>query len=427
MIREASRRLIPGLLAFVISMYANCGPQIPAGDSRVSPGYVLFTPLLSTSTYLINERGQVVHIWRSRYPPGTSVALLENGHLLRSGREPDGTIRGPGQGGRIQEFTWEGDLVWDWVAASDQRMPHHDFQPLPNGNILLIVWERKGRDEALRAGRRPDAVGRAGLWPDSVLEVRPSGQRGGTVVWEWHSWDHLIQDRDSRAPGYGLVPDHPELIDINGNVEREPLTDEQVERFRALGYISGETASGDLDPDFMHTNAIAFHPQLNQIALSVTNFNELWIIDHGTTTAEASGHAGGRSGRGGDLLYRWGNARVYGRGRLPERYFYGLHDVRWIPPGYPGGGHLMAFNNGSGRRGADYSTVVEIEPPVRANGTYALEPGRPFAPSAPCWEYPAKGRSRIYADFLSSAHRLPNGNTFICLGPQGRFLEVTRR
>ena len=48
-----------------------------------------------------------------------------------------------GQGGRVQEFDWDGNLVWDFKFHDDKRVAHHAICRLPNGNILLIVWEIK--------------------------------------------------------------------------------------------------------------------------------------------------------------------------------------------------------------------------------------------------------------------------------------------
>jgi hypothetical protein len=71
-------------------------------------GYTLFAPLRSTSTYLIDMDGEVVHQWASEHRPGNSVYLLDNGHLLRAAKLENDKFRGGGEGGRVQEFVWDG-------------------------------------------------------------------------------------------------------------------------------------------------------------------------------------------------------------------------------------------------------------------------------------------------------------------------------
>jgi len=395
-------------------------------EPSVSAGYVLFSPLLSGVTYLIDNDGQVVHTWESDYAPGVSVYLLDNGHLLRAGREPEVPVFSiGGHGGRIQEFTWDGELVWDFKLANEQRLMHHDIEPLPNGNVLAIAWERKSPAEVLRVGRRPDAIPEAGLWPDMLLELEPVRPDGARIVWEWHAWDHLVQDHDSNLDGYGDPSEHPELINLHGDGERTEFPAEELERLKALGYMAADTSSQDLLSDYLHTNSIAYNAALDQIALSTPRFHEIWILDHSTTTEEAAGHSGGRFSKGGDLLYRWGNPKTYGRGDESARQLFGQHDVRWIPESWPGGGHLLVFNNDPSSPEGNYSAVVEIAPPIDSEGRYVFPASGPWGPAEPTWTYEAPDKTSFYSDFISGAHRLANGNTMICSGAQGRFMEVT--
>ena len=46
-------------------------------------------------------------------------------------------------------------------------------------------------------------------------------------------------------------------------------------------------------------------------------------------------------------------------------------------------------------------------------------------PPRPLWTYRAPDKVSFHASFISGAHRLPNGNTFVTAGPGGRFFEVT--
>src|SRR5262249_1150480 len=146
---------------------------------------------------------------------GLSAYLLEDGHLLRTGTLPKETrsFSVSGAGGRIQEVSWEDEPLWDFCFASERQRPHHDAIKLPNGNVLMIVAERKTAAEAMAAGRDPRTV-KGHLIADGLIEIKPVGKSGGEIVWEWHAWDHLVQDRDPRAANYQVVPEHPELIDI---------------------------------------------------------------------------------------------------------------------------------------------------------------------------------------------------------------------
>jgi hypothetical protein len=403
--------------------------EVPRGlrvtTAAASDGYVYFSPLLSDTTYLINLDGQVVHTWKSDYAPSGGLYLLDNGHLLRPAREPDVAVfNGGGQGGRIQEFSWEGELVWDWLFASEKHLLHHDIEPLPNGNILAIAWEAKTVDEVRAAGRRPELIPEGGLWPDMVVEIQPLPPNDARIVWEWHVWDHLIQNHDPKLRNYGDPSEHPERIDINGGEEPPELDPEELKRLQALGYVPPDADAEELRSDFLHTNSVAYNSVLDQIALSVPRFNEIWVIDHSTTTVEAAGSSGGRWGRGGDLLHRWGNPQVYGRGDEKDQQLFAQHDARWVADSMPDGGNLMIFNNDLSGPEGDYSAVIEISLPTDANGRYVLQNG-PFGPLEPVWTYQAPDGTSFHSSFISGAHRLANGHTLITSGAQGRFFEVT--
>jgi hypothetical protein len=385
----------------------------------------------STRTHLIDIEGRVVRTWMSNYP-ALCAYLLDNGHLLRAGTQRMGSFGGPGSAGRIQEFTWEGEVLWDYLLSTERNHPHHDICPMPNGNVLVIAWDKKNTEEAIAAGRHPKTV-RGEFLPDCILEVRKTGKTTGEIVWQWHAWDHLIQELDKTKANYGEVSEHPELIDINfgTGIMAAMLNDpKELAKLKSLGYVGGGAGGPGPGPggppggpDWMHTNSVAYHPELDQIMLSVHEFSEVWIIDHSTTTAEASSHRGGRSGKGGDLLYRWGNPRAYRNGTNVDQRLFAQHCAKWIPKGLPGEGHMLVFNNGGGRPDGMYSSVDEVVLPVDKNGRYAREEFQAFGPDKAVWSYSDKGN--FHSGNISGAQRLPNGNTFVCSGAAGVLFEVT--
>jgi len=394
----------------------------------VSPGFVLFSPLASNKIYLIDNRGRVVHLWQTLTSPAGDQVLQDDGSLLRVGRDLDFEhFRTGGVGGWLERLAWDGEELWAWQFASERAVLHHDFEPLPNGNVLALAWEVKSPEEAAHAGRRVDRIPRQGLWPDWVLEVKPEAPRGGEIVWEWHVWDHLVQNVDATGETFGEPRDHPGKLDLNAGAPKPAVGEQELAQLKALGYVPDDAKPEDLEPDFLHVNALDHHAGLDQIALSVPNLGEIWILDHGTTTAQAQASAGGKRGRGGEILYRWGNASSYGRAPASAQVFGSQHDVRWIREGLPGAGNLLVFNNSVGGHEAKWSSVDELEPPLLANGLYALAAGEPFAPSVPKWRYAAEPRESFFADFISGAQRTANGNTLICSGPHGRLFEVTPR
>jgi hypothetical protein len=409
---------------------------------RAFPGFTLVAPMLSTTTYLIDMQGRPVRTWESDYNAGEAAYLLEDGHLLRAGQltREERLFAGPAAGGRLQEFTWEGELVWDFKFHNEKQVHHHDFTKLPNGNVLLLVWEIKTAEETIAAGRKPELVD--GPWlVDSVIEIKPTGKTTGEVVWEWHAWDHLIQDHDPSRANYGDVAAHPELIDINfghtlvseftaatASPREDAKRKSDLNTLRSIGYLGAPAARGmpETIPDWTHVNAVAYNAELDQVMLSVRAFSELWIIDHGTTTAEAKGHTGGRGRKGGDLLYRWGNPQACRAGTEADQRLFAQHDAHWIPRGRPGAGHVLVFNNGKGRPGDAYSSVDEIVLPVDAEGRYRHEPTTAYGPSEPIWRFTAPWKAEFFVGFLSGAQRLPNGNTLICDGMSGTIFEATR-
>lgn len=410
------------------------GHYVPRGltirSENLIPGYVMFGVPYSASIYLINRKGEVVHEWKGSYGPmAVSAYLGEDGSIIQTTKDPDFPVfAGGGESGRLQKISWDGEILWDFEYANEEYHLHHDLAVMPNGNILAIAWEAKTPEEALQAGRKPELIPKAGVWPDKIIEIEPQGKTGGKIVWEWHMWDHMVQDFDSTKNNFGDPAQHPELLDINVDGPLPPpISQDSLNTMHAIGRAWRNQTLENRGSDLYHVNAINFNAELDQIAFSSPTLSEIFIIDHSTTTTEAAGHSGGKSGKGGDFLYRWGNPQNYRQGDSTNQQLYEQHDIRWIEKGLPGAGNLTVFNNDiPGRRDSlNYSAVLEIAPSIDKDGNYILLENQRFGPETPAWQYIAPDSVSFYASFVSGAHRMQNGHTFINEGPRGRFMEVT--
>ena len=362
-------------------------------------GYTLFSSY--KNTFLINNCGQVINQWSSDYLPGHSVYILPNGNLIRAGRKDTSTITFGGVGGIVEMFDWDGNLVWEFVYSSDDYRLHHDIYPMPNGNILVLAATVMSNEETILAGRDPNLVSGAGiLYNEQILEIKPIGTNDYSIEWEWNFNDHLIQDYDDTKNNYGIIEEHPEKLDINFLNDRIPAE------------------------NWLHVNSIQYDETLDQIVISSRNLSELFIIDHSTTTEEASGDTGGTYGKGGDFLYRWGNPVAYRQGNEDNRTLFGQHFPHIIKPGLKDEGKIILFNNGTDREPA-FSEVMIFSAPTTSPGIYTYEPDSSYGPEAAEFTYSSNEDNNFTSGILSGAIRLPNENLLICDGNSGRLFEIT--
>jgi hypothetical protein len=377
-----------------VSAQNTVGTIVYTADSQ--EGYTLFCPINSFQSYLVDNCGRIVNSWSSSHLPGLSAKFDIGGNLVRKGRIMNTSMSIGGLAGIVEKYSWEGFRTWSYRCSGQDSTSHHDFEILPNGNILLLVVYSKSITEAEARGRDVNPSGDTSLFSESILEIEPIGIDSGRVVWRWDVWDHLIQDRDSTKPNYGIIADHPERMNINYN-----------------GSAVGR--------DWLHANSIDYNPELDQIALSFRNTSEFWVIDHSTTISESASRYGGRYGKGGDILYRWGNPAAYNRGTVSDQKLFGPHDISWIPSSSPGEGNFLIFNNGDV---TGVSIVEELLAPIDSAGFYSNPGTQAYGPQTALWSHSDQTNPLFNSLRLSSAQRLPNGNTLICSGFSGYFSEI---
>ncbi|MBC8753422.1 aryl-sulfate sulfotransferase [Kordia sp. YSTF-M3] len=333
----------------------------------------------SQTAFLMDKAGQKLHEWTFDDNLGNDLELLPNGKLLGLFKGSTPSITFGGFGGVARIINLDGSIDWEYTLNTDDFILHHDVEMLPNGNILLLVWERIDEATAeLQGSANPGDI-----YPEKLMEINPETN---AIVWEWRSFDHIIQDNDAMFPNYGSVSQNPHKIHINYNPAN--------------------------NGDIMHANGFDYDTAKDVIYLSVNFFSEVWVIDHSTTTAEAASSTGGNYGKGGDLLYRFGNPLAYGN-TVGEVRSDNNHFPNLLENGVPGEGNMLIFVNGFN---AGASKVMELEMPE----TFSLTPDADNEPNV-VWSFE---HPDFFASKLSGAVRLSNGNTLICEGDFG-FWEVT--
>ncbi len=386
----------------------------PTGVVEFNPekcwsGFTLFQAVLfegkEFGAYLIDMNGQVVKKWP--HLEGFPNKMLPGGYLMGNSEMRDPKFGHQDMVDLIQ-VDWEGKTVWkfdhyDFIHDPEHQpqwmaRQHHDYQregnpvgyyvpgmeALVNQGNTLILSHKNVEDPAI--SRRP-------LIDDTIIEVTWDRE----IVWEWNCRDHFKE------------------MGFNEEARRVILENTAS---------AGETGGFD----WMHINSISylgpnkwfdkgdfrFHPE--NIIWSGRQTNIIAIIDKKT----------------GNLVWRLGPDYTGTQEIEKLGWIIGQHHPHMIPQGLPGEGNILVFDNGgSGGYGPanpgapngvnnairDYSRVVEFNP-------LTLEI---------VWQYPPGDKTgfnpmrflNLYSRFISSAQRLPNGNTLITEGGCGRLLEVT--
>jgi hypothetical protein len=322
--------------------------------------------------YLKDMKGATMHTWTSTHPVMSHSYLLRDSSVLFPY-----SVNNPGMsivqsGGGFQIIKWDGSLAWDFTYAGSSYIPHHDCDFYYSTNnitelptIITIAATKENTD---------------GRISEKIVEIKPTGATTAEIIWQWFAYDHSISSGTDSAG----------LLDL------------------AKGGSGGPGGPGG-GSEWIHANSVHLNPMLNQLVVGSNYFNEFFVIDHSTTTAEAATHKGGKYGKGGDILYRWGNPSNYGCSGT--QYLSRPHSACWIQnympgtrQGLPGAGHILSISNNT-KKG------FEVTLPG-VNGVYPRTAGSAFEPSTPTWTVSIPG---LGSD-QGSIQRLPNGNTLICNG-----------
>jgi hypothetical protein len=383
-------KAILGLFATACALSAAAAPSVfPTGTTRYDPAkafnsYVLFTAGDNIAR-LIDLNGNPVHEWKDAAGHSTLIDPALNGgkrgHVLVTfdTTEGRGTDLVPGVvrtriAKTIGELDWNGQRVWEFGAKAPggAAQQHHDWARLANGNTVVLA----NQVHAIKGFKQAQVL------DDVIYEVNT----GGEVVWTWVASEHLDE--------FGFTAQELELI---RNTENPDYF--HVNNLKVVGPNKWFSA-GDA----------RFHP--DNLLFDARNANFIAIIERKTGKVVWT--------LGPHYAVTGGAQRSRKVPRLVDQ-IAGQHDAHIIPQGLPGAGNLLVFDN-QGQAGyppailpiTGGSRILEIDPVKKEI----------------VWQYTGEDSGGTALSFrspnISSARRLPNGNTFIDEGQSGRLFQVTR-
>ncbi len=386
----------------------------PTGTTIYQPdkawnGYTIFPTPEAQGAVLIDMNGNLIR--RFKEVPGAPVRMLPGGYIMGGGAMGGGAMGAGGMGGggmgmgggpsALVQLDWEGNEVWRFDKTEQVEGPggttvwssrhHHDWQregspagyyapgsePSPmSGRTLILAHKNVTRPEI--SARR--------LTDDYILEVSWDGE----VLWDWLASDHVDELGFSAAA-------------------RDAIR------------LSSPGGQGGQDFDWLHLNSLSylgpnqwyddgdqrFHP--DNVIFSSRHANIVAIV-----------------ARSGDIVWRMGPDFRETEALREIGQVIGQHHPHIIPEGLPGAGNLMVFDNGGG---AGYGEPNPAAPNGRSIVERASSRVLEINPVTmeKVWEYSISGHGsfHFFSFNVSSAQRLPNGNTLITEGATGRAFEVT--
>lgn len=359
------------------------------------------------------------YAWPNKYLTDVTVYDAEkafNGYTLWAPQnKPVGAVEAWKKPDYVYLMDMHGKVVHKWKTPYPVWFP----QLLPNGNLLVAL---RTDVDAKKFPEKP-LFGFMGGWFQVLLEL----DWDGNTVWEYKN---LNMHHDFRKLKNGNV--------IFLGWERIPEAFQKKIKGGPKGseMEGGKTMYSDtiteVDPNgkvVWHWSALEHMDPVTEVIgphygrSEWTHFNSLDVMDDGNimTDSRRTDAAYIIDKKTGKVAWRWG-ATVYWdeennridyhwteEGQENAPYLGGPHDCHQIPAGLPGAGNMLCYDNGMY---ADRSRAVEVD--VKTGKVLWESSGNAFI-----------GR-QSYSHFISGAQRLPNGNTFICDGGNGKFREVTR-
>ena len=371
--------------------------------SKCDSGYTLFMGR-QIGAILINMNGKVVRQWKDFM--GMPCKMIKGGHILGSLAARDAAIASQ-DFADVTMIDWDGNVEWTFNKYDHVNDPdgiewaarqHHDYQmegnpvgyPVPGqevtpdfGKMMILTHKDVNKPK----------ISPHQLLDDCVIEI----DREGNILWEWSVIDHFNE--------FGFTEEQKNAMYRDPTMR--PTGQGDLFHINCASYVGPNHWYDEGDERFNPENII----------MDSRECNIMFIVSHET----------------GEIVWQVGPDFT----KTPELRIFGTiigpHHTHMIPKGLPGEGNIMVYDNGGwagygapnqfsktglkvSRR--DGSRVIEFDPTTleivwECKGEEIGETDAPFT------------THYFYSPLTSDAQRLPNGNTFICEGTSGRFMEFT--
>ncbi len=391
-------------LSFLAVMVYASYTIFPTGTTIYKPekcwnGFTIFPIKVTGEATLIDMNGNVVKQWKgvSGFPP----KILPGGYLLGYiGTRPmhqDSTA--------VVQVDWNDKVVWKFDRAEEikdqDKAPywsarqHHDLQR--EGNP--VGYYAPGLEPKTQSGNTiilahkdvtNPKISNKPLEDDYIYEVTWDGK----IVWEYLASDHFDELGFDEA-AKNTIYRNPSWNSARGGADWAHINSMSV-----------------LGPNkFYDQGDQRFHP--DNIIVDGRQLNIIWIIDK----------------KSGKTVWKVGPDFTATPELRKLGQIVGQHHAHMIPKGLPGAGNIMVFDNGgaAGYGSPNPGSVAGVGNAIRPNSRViefnpvTLEVVWQYVPGAA-----GAGDPSFFSHYISSAQRLPNGNTLIDEGADGRMFEVTR-
>ncbi len=375
----------------------------PTGTTIYKPdkcwnGFTIFSAKVTGESTLIDMNGNVVKLWKgisgfpSRILPGGYVM----GYVGTRPKHQDSTA--------LVEADWNENIIWKFDRGEEIKDPdkapywsarqHHDFQregnpvgyyapemePKVNGGNTIILAHKDVTNPKISNKLLED---------DYIYEITWDGK----IVWEWLASDHFDELGFDEAAKNTIYRD-PSWNSVRGEGDWAHINSMSV-----------------LGPNkFYDQGDQRFHPE--NIIVDGRQLNIIWIIEK----------------KSGKVVWKIGPDYTATPELRKLGQIVGQHHAHMIPRGLPGAGNILVFDNGgaAGYGSPNPGSVAGVGNAVR-DASRVLE----FNPVTLelVWQYSSETSgyemTSFFSHYISSAQRLPNGNTLINEGADGRIFEVT--